>query len=255
MNRIEEYYNNFNEDDRLSPRHNQTEYLTTMRYIEKYLCPGAKILEIGAGTGKYSIALAEKGYDVTAIELVQHNIDVMKRKAKPEHKIKIYKGNAVDLSFIDSDTYNIVLLLGPMYHLFNINDRHSALNEAMRVAKKGAMIYVAYCGNDGPIFRRFVNGEIFNVIDEIDENFHYKHTEKSLFENDRKKEIDILMSRYNVKRLHYVGTDMLTPLFIDQFDNMSDEVFGLYMKYHYHICEEPDMLGFSFHILDVFRKE
>lgn len=255
MNHIEEYYNSFNEDERLSPRHNQTEYLTTMRYIERYLEPDAKILEIGAGTGRYSIALAEKGYDVTAVELVQHNIDIMQSKVKLRHNIKIYKGNAVDLSFLESNSYDMVLVLGPMYHLFNNYDKHNALNEAIRVAKKGAIIYVAYCNNDSPMYRRFINGTIFDVLDEIDESFHYTHKETSLFENYRKEEIDELMSGYNIKRLHYVGTDMLAPFFIEQFDNMRDEVFELYMKYHYQICEKPDMLGFSFHILDIFRKE
>lgn len=255
MNYIEEYYNSFNEDERLSPRHNQTEFLTTMRYIEKYLQSDAKILEIGAGTGRYSIALAEKRYDVTAVELVQHNINIMQSKVKPEHNIKIYKGNAVDLSFLESNSYDMVLMLGPMYHLFNHDDKHNALSEAIRVAKMGAIIYVAYCNNDSPMYRRFINGTIFDVFDEIDESFHYIHTETSLFENYRKEEIDELMSVYNIKRLHYVGTDMLAPFFSEQFDNMRDEVFELYMKFHYQICEKPDMLGFSFHMLDIFKKE
>lgn len=255
MNCIEEYYNNFNEDERLSPRHNSIEYLTTMHYIEKYLPPNAKILEIGAGTGRYSIALADRGYDVTAVELIQHNIDVMKSKVKPNHNIKIHKGNAVNLPFLKSNSYDIVLLLGPMYHLFNDTDKHNALKEAIRVAKKNSVIYIAYCNNDSPMYRRFVNGTIMDVMCEIDENFHYKHTDTSIFENYRKEEIDELMAEYDVEKLHYVGTDMLAPFFSEQFDNMSDEIFELYMKYHYQICEKPDMLGFSFHMLDIFRKK
>ena len=67
------YYENFNEDERLQSRHGSVEFLTTMRYIEKYLKPGMKIIEIGAGTGKYSHALAQRGYQVDAVELVEHN--------------------------------------------------------------------------------------------------------------------------------------------------------------------------------------
>lgn len=136
MESIIEFYNNYDEDSRLKRKNRMPEYLTTMKYIEKYLKPNSKIIEIGAGTGRYSIALADMGYDVTAVELVPHNINIMKKKVKPKHNIKIYEGNACDLSFIDSDTYDIVLLLGPMYHLFTDEDKHKAIGEALRVAKR-----------------------------------------------------------------------------------------------------------------------
>lgn len=94
MESIIEYYNNYDEDGRLKRKSHMPEYLITMRYIEKYLKPNSKIIEIGAGTGRYSIALADMGYDVTAVELVPHNINIMKKKVKPKHDIKIYEGNA-----------------------------------------------------------------------------------------------------------------------------------------------------------------
>ena len=65
------------------------EYLTTMRYIEKYLRPGMRILEIGAATGRYSHALARQGYRVDAVELVEHNIEIFKQNTKPGENITI----------------------------------------------------------------------------------------------------------------------------------------------------------------------
>lgn len=81
MNKIEEYYNKFNEEKRLNSRHGQIEYRITMKYIHDYLDvrmqelkvtnrENIKILDIGAGTGRYSVSLCEEGYDVTAVELV-----------------------------------------------------------------------------------------------------------------------------------------------------------------------------------------
>lgn len=72
MKYLENYYNNYDEDGRLLSQHGQVEYRTTMKYIHDMITPGigAKILEVGAGTGRYSIQLANENYDVDAVELI-----------------------------------------------------------------------------------------------------------------------------------------------------------------------------------------
>jgi hypothetical protein len=75
-----------------------------------------------------------------------------------------------------------------------------------------------------------------------------------LFELYRKEDIDALISDLPVHRLHYVGTDMATNYMRDTIDAMDDDFFGLYLKYHFTICERSDMVGVSHHILDVLRK-
>ena len=76
---ISDFYGQYSEEHRLSKsRHGQLEYRTTMTYIHRYLPEHAKILEIGAGTGRYSIALAEEGQDVTAVELLESNLNVLR---------------------------------------------------------------------------------------------------------------------------------------------------------------------------------
>lgn len=112
------YYENYDEDGRLTSPHGKVEFLTTMRYIEKYLRPGMRVLEIGAGTGRYSHTLAGMGYRVDAVELIEHNIAQFQANTKSGENITITQGNATDLSAFPTDTYDMTLLLGPMYHLF-----------------------------------------------------------------------------------------------------------------------------------------
>lgn len=88
---INSFYNEIDEDARLKKnRHGQLEYLTTMAYIHRYVPAGSKILEVGAGTGRYSIALAGAGMDVTAVELVERNLAVLRENSKGLGNLQSY---------------------------------------------------------------------------------------------------------------------------------------------------------------------
>lgn len=139
-----DFYNNYDEDSRLEPKHGTVEFLTTMRYIEKYLKPGSRVLEIGAGTGRYSHALARQGYAVSAIELIEHNIEVFRKNTLADENISVIQGNALDLSAFPDNQFDITLLLGPLYHLYNKEDKQQAIREAVRVTKQGGIIFAAY---------------------------------------------------------------------------------------------------------------
>ena len=76
-----------------------------------------------------------------------------------------------------------------------------------------------------------------------------------LFVLYRREDIDSLMQGFSVKRLHYIGTDMATNYMRGVIDEMEDDLFDLYLQYHFAICERSDCVGTSHHILDVFRKE
>ncbi|MBE6760457.1 MAG: class I SAM-dependent methyltransferase [Ruminococcaceae bacterium] len=253
------YYGSYDEEGRLLSRHGQVEYLTTMRYIEKYLRKGMRVLEIGAGTGRYSLALAARGYRVDAIELIRHNIDIFRTHITDGMDVTVTQGNATDLSAIADGTYDITLLLGPMYHLYTEDDQLRALSEALRVTKQGGVIFAAYCGNDATVVNFcFVKGMILNehyrALTDFD-TFKLRSNPEDLFQMYRKEDIDALMARFDTERLHYIGTDMATRYMDDTIDAMSDELFELYLKYHFVICERADMVGVSHHILDVFRKK
>ncbi len=253
-----QFYANYDEEGRLLSRHGSVEYLTTMRYIEKYLQPGMRILEIGAATGRYSHALARQGYEVDAVELVQHNIDIFNASTQPGERITIRQGDARDLSFLASESYDLTLLLGPMYHLFTVKDQKKALSEALRVTKKDGILMAAYCGNEATMIqycfgRGMLREEKYQkLVDPV--TFKASSDPAELFELYRREDIDALMADFETLRLHYVGTDMATNYMRPTIDEMDDEFFALYLRYHFAICERTDCVGTSHHILDIHRK-
>lgn len=253
------YYSGYDEDGRLRSRHGMVEFLTTMRYVQKYLKPGMRILEIGAGTGRYSHALAQQGYQVDAVELVQHNIDRFVEKTQPGEKVTVRQGNAMDLSMLRDETYDITLLLGPMYHLFTEGDQKKALSEAVRVTKRGGVLFVAYCGNDASMVqfcfgRGMLKQEHYRkLVDPV--TFKAASDPEELFCLYRMEDIKALTKEFPVTRLHYVGSDMVTNFMRSVVDEMDDAFYQTYLDYHFAICERTDMVGISHHILDVLRKD
>ncbi|MBE6572229.1 MAG: class I SAM-dependent methyltransferase [Ruminococcaceae bacterium] len=253
------YYENYDEDGRLTSKHGRVEYITTMKYLEKYLRPDMRILEIGAATGRYSHSLAQKGYQVDAVELVEHNIEIFKRNTKVGEKVSVTQGDATNLFGFQSNTYDIVLLLGPMYHLFTEDLKLKALSEAIRVTKKNGVVFVAYCMGDASVLSYgFIRGEIHNIIEKCmlnTETFDTFSHPWDIFELYRKEDIDKLRSHFDVTQLHFVATDGYTNHMRETVDKMDDKTYEIYLKYHFSICERQDMVGFSHHTLDIFRKD
>ena len=256
---LTQYYEGYDEDGRLNSSYGMVEYLTTLRYIEKYLKPGMRILEIGAATGRYSHYFAQQGYQVDAVELVAHNVEIFQKNTKPGENITITQGNAKDLTVFESDTYDITLLLGPMYHLFTEEEKLQALSEAIRVTKKGGVIFCAYCMGDASVLLYgFVRGEIHNIIEKcMLDPVTFKTFSKpwDLFELHRKEDIDALRSRFNVTQLHFLATDGYANHMRQTLAEMDEDTFQLFLRYHFATCERTDMIGYSNHTLDVFRKD
>lgn len=255
-----DFYNNYDEDSRLEPKHGKVEFLTTMRYVKKYLKPGDRVLEIGAGTGRYSHALARQGYAVDAIELIEHNIEIFRKNTLADENISVAQGNALDLSAFPDDQYNITLLLGPLYHLYSKEDKRQAIREAIRVTKQGGIIFAAYVISDGCLLDDGFKRSNFSVAEYIksglldSETFAAKSEPKDLFELVRKEDIDHLMSAFSVNRLHYVATDGCALFMREAIDAMDNETFELYLKYHFATCEREDLLGVTSHAIDIFKK-
>ena len=258
MTLLEEYYNSRNEEDRLLSRHGQVEYLTTMKYIHKCLSSFASpnILEVGAGTGRYSVALAKEGYSVTAVELVRHNLDVLRSRLDGSEPITAVQGNALDLSVFKDRSFDVTMLLGPMYHLYTLEDKKQALSEAVRVTKPGGYILVAYCMNEPTVIQYvFLGNHLDDVLKTglLTDDWHCKSEPKEIFELVRTEDVELIDSGFPVDRINFVATDGAAHYFREFIDEMDNETFAKWMEYHFATCERQDLVGASNHTLDVLK--
>ena len=260
-NRIElinSFYDGYREDVRLEKsRHGQLEYFTTMHYINKMTTANTSVLEIGAGTGRYSIALAKKGYNVTAVELADKNLDILMENAKGIDNLHCYQGDALDLSRFEDNCFDLTLVLGPMYHLYTKEDMLKALNEALRVTKPEGIIMTAFLSIHAIMHDDYLQGNFVEGLKEnFTEDFKVKHFTEQLFTGFYIDEFEALFDTLHVKHITTIATDSILEL-AEMTKNfaMSDEDFELFTKYHLHNCERREYLGSSSHLLHICQKE
>lgn len=250
------YYNKFNEDKRLETKHGQVEFLTAMKYLHNYLSKykNPKIIDIGAGTGKYSIELSNEGYDVTAVELVKHNLRVIEEKNK---NIKTIHGNAINLKKIKDNSYDITILFGPMYHLISIEEKVKALSEAKRITKKNGLIFISYCMNEYAVITHgFIDNYISESINDnlIDKTFKITPKSDDLYSFVRIEDINYLKNELGLKRIKILSQDGPTEYLKKTINKMNKDQFQIYLNYHFSICERKELLGAGRHILDILKK-
>ena len=250
------YSNSCDEESRLLSRHGQVEFLTTINYIDKFLNNDSKILEVGAGTGRYSLYYADKGYNVTAIEYVEHNVDILKSKIKDNMNIVAEQGDAIDLSRFSDNTFDVTLVLGPLYHLYEDDDINKAISEAIRVTKKDGIIAIAYLTNDSIMIDWALkdNHLIDGYPKDFDDNFRLRRYPEGVFAPFYISEFKDIMSKFNVTLLHNVATDGFTRHVRDKIDTLTDEEFNVWMRYHLSTCEREDLQGYSNHMLYICKK-
>ena len=247
---VSELYNIFNEDQRLTSKAGRIEFYTTVHNIEKHLTAGMRILDIGAGTGAYSLYFAEKGYDVTAVELVEKHVEIIKSKVRENMNITVHQGNALDLSIVDGQSYDIILCFGPLYHLESYNDRQKVINDIKKYSRKDTVVFYAFIGNDMVIATEtmghnpdFLKGSSYNKETFVIENkpfvFHKVDDCRSLLKS------------CDVNVLQEIASDGFSELLAEKINVMDDESYESWLNYHIYCSEKPEFLGVSNHYLFV----
>ena len=271
MTPLEKYYNKFKEDHRLTTRHGIVEFTVSMKYIhdcienlrvldsassgKKRENSSIKLLDVGAGTGRYSVALSREGFDVTAVELVEHNLEILRGK---HENVKSWQGDARNLHFLSDESFDVTLLFGPMYHLHSEQDRLAALNEAKRVTKTDGFILVAYLMNEYAVLSYcFREGKIKEVLAKgtLTADFHtITNINDDLYCYTRLEDMSRLNEKAGLERIKVFAPDGAADYMRRELNALDEESFQHFIDYQLAVCERPELLGASSHTVDVLRK-
>jgi ubiquinone/menaquinone biosynthesis C-methylase UbiE len=167
INKIVKYYRDYDEQARLSGSLGKIEFIRTQIIINRYLkSPPATVLDVGGATGRYSCWLAKEGYEVHLVDPVPRHVEQAKEASKAQPNTPIASctvGDARRLEFEDGIA-DVVLLLGPLYHLVEAQDRNRSLTEVYRVLKSGGYLFAAGISSFSSTIDGLVSGYYLDPI-------------------------------------------------------------------------------------------
>ena len=260
MSKVKQFYQSYNEDARLvKDNYHQVEFITTLYFLDNYIKSGLKVIDIGAGTGRYAFYLAQQNCHVTALDIVPKYVKLMQEKAKQQSlNLEIFHVDARDLSRFGDAKFDTVLCMGPLYHLKTDKERKQALSECLRILKPGGIISVAYVNRYASHLM-----EILKENKPLDTKFLKKIINKGLQAGEMSDsfyfsfpfEIEQMMSDFGVRKEKNVGTDGVTYLLGKRANLLSETEFKYWLDYHLKTCDSESLLGYSLHGLYIGRKQ
>lgn len=250
---LTQFYQHIHEDDRFQTRAAQVEYRTTLHFIDQYVKEGDRILDIGCAYGAYSLEYAKRGCIVDAVDLMPHHIEGLKKKVEPGMRLVPVTADARDLSMYEDEAFDAVLCLGPLYHLQGMDEKAACIMEAKRVCKTNGVMIFAYLSNDMcMITEQFANNPKHFATGNYDRtSFHLTDEIFSVMTID---EAHALMKRCGLTKLREAGADGVSELLRDKINNLDEADYQTWLDFHLHVCDKPELLGFSNHVLYIAKK-
>ncbi|MCL2573702.1 MAG: class I SAM-dependent methyltransferase [Defluviitaleaceae bacterium] len=246
------YEENYEEDGRLwRSNGHKIEFLTTIHYFDKLLPKGGRILDVCAGTGEYAFYLANKGYDVFACDLLDKHVNIMKAKPYADKLEGIEAANALDLSRFDEGSFDIVLCMGALYHIFDPLEREKCVAECLRVLKTNGIFVFAYINRNGAYIADLGREDGYKVRDLIQV---IKTGKSGVFYGMDFGEADALVTKFPLTKIVDIGTNGLRYPLADWINSADEDEFDAYMEYHLATCEQPSIIGHSPNALWIGKK-
>lgn len=254
LKRNEELYKLFDEEKRLKSRTGLVEKITTQREIEKLINTNSKVLDIGAGTGVYTIHLAPKVKEVIAFEPSSSNFKVLEAKSKELSNIKAYNKSSYDLEDLEDNYFDLVLIFGPMYHLSNEKDRKDVLKEAKRVCKDNGHILISYINHDMVLISESINYNL-NIFSGPSYDSKNQRLVDRPFVFFKVNEARKMIENEDIEIKEIIASDGFAEVLSKYLEKMTEESFKNYLDWHLSHCKDPETLGATNHLLFVCKNK
>lgn len=266
-NEVTEYYNKTAEREleRLNNPYSLVEFESTMFLIKKYFPDKGNILDIGSGPGRYSVELAKLGYEMTLLDLSQVELDIAKEQFK-HHSLEsngFHCACALDLDRFEDNQFDSILVLGPMYHIHDKNERIKIQDNVHRILKKNGVAIFAYINTWGTL-----KSSLYECSDDFYDNNNFKLMLDGDLKLDSKTAFTKAhfttppqaldeMQRSKFEIISYAGTESFISgmnLEIRKVKEKSDELYNNYIKAASRCCEEPQYRDATEHLVIVVKK-
>ncbi|MGF9966876.1 class I SAM-dependent methyltransferase [Bacillus rhizoplanae] len=270
VNKVVEYYSAFDEWGRLDRE--PLEFQVNWHYIQKYLPKTGKILDNGAGPGKYAMKLAEQGYKVTLTDLVPRLVNVGENKAKELGLLNQFDGfhvaDARSLTILENEQFDASLMMGPMYHLQSEQDRNLAIKELYRITKKDGIVYIAFMPRIKHVLSSLLYPQTWKPNDNMDsiQQFmrtgEFNHSDEGRFTGAyyfNIEEIKPFMESYGFETLNLIGSSNIGTLLSKEqweyWQDRGDNEFAQLIELLKETATNPYVLGVSSHLLYIGKKK
>ena len=261
---IREFYNAAWDAEANRLERHQLEADITWRYLNLYLPPRGRLLEIGFGTGYYTYLLAKRGYQITAVDLADEYVTRCKAKAEElgrSGQIDFRTGDARKLDGIPRGEFEAVLLMGPLYHLLLETDRTAALRSAYACLKPGGVIFTALISRFGIIGDLIKKNPSWienqeEVWSHIEQGHRPANAPKGGFRGYyvRLEEIAPLHERVGFRTLKIAGVEPSISANDESYNTLEGKQRDLWLDLLFKISAEQSIVASSRHILYIGRR-
>ncbi len=265
MNIVEQSYDEMPEYEWHRLERHRVEYGVTMKALAEYLPPArARVADIGGSVGRYSIELARRGYEVTLVDLSGKCLEFARCKAA-EAGVRlagVVHADARDLPMLKDGQFDAVLLMGPLYHLLEHEQRLRAVREAWRVLRPGGRVFAAAITRNSMV--QFAAGRNVEYVVRCRKDLESVLATGILRKNDRDpfpdawmcrpEEIPPLMREGEFEQVSLMNVEALAYELEEKINAAGEDLHRQWIDLLYRLCRDPAVLGTGGHLLYVGEK-
>ena len=261
---VEDFYDEHAEQEWTRLERRPIEFQIAKRFLSRVIQPGDRVLDMGGGPGRYALWLAEMGCQVTLADLSLENITLAKKKAEVANlSIRALQLDARQPDALKGETFDHILLFGPLYHLLDERDRRKAVETSLAMLKPGGTLACTFISSYTSILY-YLKNEPQRILDDhpfmkerIDRFIANKpfrgHTFTQVYYT-KKDTARQFMQDFPLEELYFLAMEGMLAPFEKIMNDQPDNVVNAWIDIAEQVCQREDLLSWAEHFLYIGRK-